>query len=257
MPEPLLNISVIYMLHCHTVIRDMTGTTVEIADVLKKRLGVLLIVFAIGTAAGFPMTDMVLQHIIEHVKPAGASIIYLTPLEVVMLKLKMAIVCGVLLALIAIIYFIYKAVAKRSEIRIRRSSVVVTAIFATVLFGSGVLYAYFLLPLFLDYLYQSAASTGAVATYSISEFISFVILIATVFGLSFELPLAMTVLVRSGLVRYHTFIEYRRQAYLGLLIAAAFFTPPDVFSQIIIAVPLAILYEISLFVVRFTGGDGG
>jgi len=41
------------------------------------------------------------------------------------------------------------------------------------------------------------------------------------------------------------------------LIAAAFFTPPDVFSQIIIAVPLAILYEISLCVVRFTGGDGG
>jgi sec-independent protein translocase protein TatC len=84
-----------------------------------------------------------------------------------------------------------------------------------------------------------------------------VILIATVFGLSFELPLVMTVLVRSGLVRYRMFVDYRRHAYISLLIAAALLTPPDVLSQIIIAVPLAILYEISLFVVRFTGGDHG
>ena len=233
----------------------MIETAREIADVLKKRLGVILVVFAIGTAAGFPIMSRVLAHIIEHTKPAGASIIYLTPLEVVMLKLKMALICGALLALIVIAYFIYRAVVRRSKIHICRSSVVVTGILAVILFGSGVLYAYFLLPIFLDYLYQSAASTGAVATYSIREFISFVILIATVFGLSFELPLVMTVLVRSGLVRYRTFIEYRRHAYISLLFAAAFATPPDVLSQIIIAVPLAILYEISLFVVRFTGGD--
>jgi sec-independent protein translocase protein TatC len=119
------------------------------------------------------------------------------------------------------------------------------------------LYAYFLLPLFLDYLYQSATSTGAIATYSIRESMSFVIPIATVFGLSFELLLVMTVLVRSGLVRYRMFVDYRRHAYISLLIAAALLTPPDVLSQIIIAVPLAILYEISLFVVRFTGGDHG
>ncbi|RZN30856.1 MAG: preprotein translocase subunit TatC [Methanosarcinales archaeon] len=237
--------------------RAMIETAVEIADILKKRLAFILVVFAIGTAAGFPVMDRVLRHIIEHTKPVGASIIYLTPLEVVMLKLKMAIICGALLALISIVYFIYRSVVKGTKIRICRSSAIVTGILTVILFGSGVLYAYFLLPIFLDYLYQSASSTGAVATYSIREFLSFVILIATVFGLSFELPLVMTVLVRSGLVRYRTFIEYRRHAYVGLLVAAAFFTPPDVLSQIIIAVPLAILYEISLVVVRFTGGDGG
>ena len=245
------------MLHRHAVNRVMIETAREITDVLKKRLGIILTVFAIGTAASFQITGGVLAHIIEHTKPAGASIIYLTPLEVVMLKLKMAMICGALLTLIVTSYFIYRAVVKHSKIKIRRSSVIVTAVLAVILFGSGVLYAYFLLPLFLDYLYQSAASTGAVATYSIREFISFVILIATIFGLSFELPLVMTVLVRSGLVRYRTFVDYRRHAYIGLLIAAALLTPPDVLSQIIIAVPLAILYEISLFVVRFTGGDRG
>lgn len=227
----------------------------EIVETLRKKIIPILVVFAIGVAASFPIMGMVLQRIITHTKPAGASIVYLTPLEVIMLKLKMAIICGALLALLVVIYFIYKTVSGHTEISISRSSFVVAGILAVILFGSGVVYAYFLLPVFLNYLFQSAASTGAVANYSICEFVSFVIMIAIVFGFSFELPLVMTVLVRSGMVRYHTLVDYRRHAYVGLLAAAALFTPPDVLSQIVIAVPLAILYEISLFVVRFTGGD--
>lgn len=233
----------------------MFGATGEIVDTLKKKLFPILGVFVIGAAASFQIMGGVLQHIIDHTKPAGASIVYLTPLEVIMLKLKMAIICGALPALLVVIFFTCKAVSGRTEITIHRSSFAITGIFAVILFGSGALYAYFLLPVFLNYLFCSAASTGAVATYSICEFVSFVIMIAIVFGLSFELPLVMTVLVRSGLVRYRALIDYRRHAYIGMLIAAALFTPPDVLSQIIVALPLAILYEISLFVVRFTGGD--
>jgi len=235
----------------------MTGTAEEIVDALKKKLFCILAVFAVGVVVGFPMMGGVLQHTIEYMKPDGASIVYLTPLEVIMLKLKMAIICGALLALPVTVYFAYRAVVRRTGITIHRSSLVVTCIFAAILFVSGVLYAYFLLPLFLNYLFMSAAATGAVANYSISEFVSFVVMIAIVFGFSFELPLVMTVLVRSGLVRYRTLVDYRRHTYVALLIAAAFATPPDVFSQIIVAVPLAILYEISLIVVRFTGGDIG
>jgi sec-independent protein translocase protein TatC len=233
----------------------MPGTAEEIVNVLKKKLFYILAVFAVGTAVGFPMMEMVLQHTIEYMTPDGASIVYLTPLAVVMLKLKMAMICGALLTLPVAIYFAYQAVVMRTGITIRRSSFVVMVIFAVILFISGVSYAYFLLPIFLNYLFMSAAATGAVANYSICEFVSFVIMIAVVFGFSFELPLVMTVLVRSGLVRYRMLVDYRRHAYVALLIAAAFFTPPDVLSQILIALPLAILYEISLFVVRFTGGD--
>lgn len=226
-----------------------------IVDPIRKKVIPILGVFMIGAAASFPVMDRVLQHIIWHMKPAGASIVYLTPLEVIMLKLKMAIICGALLALLVVIYFGYKAVSGRTEITISRSSFVVTGILAVILFASGVVYAYFLLPVFFNYLHQSAASTGAVATYSICEFVSFAIMITIVFGLSFELPLVVTVLVRSGMVRYRSLIDHRRHAYVGLLIAAALFTPPDVLSQILVASPLAILYEVSLFVVRFTGGD--
>jgi len=235
----------------------MSGLRAIVSDV-RKRLFPILIAFAIGAIASFQIMDGVLQQIIEHTKPAGASIVYLTPLEVIMLKLKMAMICGVLLAILAVIYFVYRSIRRsargRGGVAVGISSIVTAVVFAAILFVSGVLYAYFLIPLFLSYLYQNAASTGAVATYSISEFVSFVIMIATVFGISFELPLVMTILVRSGLVRYRSLIDYRRHAYIGLLIAAALFTPPDVLSQIIVALPLAILYEISIFVVRFTGG---
>ena len=83
----------------------------EIVETLREKIIPILVVFAIGVAASFPIMGMVLQRIIAHTKPAGASIVYLTPLEVIMLKLKMAIICGALLALLVVIYFIYKTVS--------------------------------------------------------------------------------------------------------------------------------------------------
>jgi len=136
----------------------MTGTAEEIVDALKKKLFCILAVFAVGVVVGFPMMGGVLQHTIEYMKPDGASIVYLTPLEVIMLKLKMAIICGALLALPVTVYFAYRAVVRRTGITIHRSSLVVTGIFAAILFISGVLYAYFLLPLFLNYLFMSAST---------------------------------------------------------------------------------------------------
>ena len=110
-----------------------------------------------------------------------------------------------------------------------------------------------MLPSFIDFLYQNAASSGVVATYSIAEFISFVALTTVIFGLVFELPLFIIILVRSRLVERDLLVHYRFHVYIGLLILSALITPPDVFSQIIIAVPLIMLFEISLVIVRFVG----
>ena len=113
-----------------------------------------------------------------------------------------------------------------------------------------------MLPSFIDFLYQNAASSGVVATYSIAEFISFVALTTVIFGLVFELPLFIIILVRSRLVERDLLVHYRFHVYIGLLILSALITPPDVFSQIIIAVPLIMLFEISLVIVRFVGKPG-
>ena len=77
------------------------------------------------------------------------------------------------------------------------------------------------------------------------------VLMTVVFGLVFELPLILTLLVRGGVVELDTLKKYRRHAYVGLLILAALITSPDIFTQAIIGGPLILFYEISIFVARF------
>lgn len=229
---------------------------------LKKRLILMVLVLAAGFIGSFSFTGNIINNITSTILPEGATVIYLSPAEVMLLKLKMALIIGVLITLPFAVYFILSAIRARidlgkSDIRrfsISRSSIFLSAIISIILFLLGAGYAYFLmLPFFIQYLYQNAASVGVMATYSISEFITFVTLTTVIFGLVFEFPLLIIILVRSGLVERSTLVKYRYHMYIGLLVVAAVITPPDVLSQIIIAAPLIIFYEISLVLVRFLG----
>ena len=105
-----------------------------------------------------------------------------------------------------------------------------------------------MLPLVLRYLYVLSSAAGVSATYSISEFVYFVVIISLVQGMSFELPVVIVFIVRSGLVQKETLKDYRRYIYVGMFLIAAIFTPPDVVSQLIVAFPLIAFYEIGIIV---------
>jgi sec-independent protein translocase protein TatC len=109
-----------------------------------------------------------------------------------------------------------------------------------------------MLPLVFQYLLQSATEAGVANHWRVSDFVNFAMLTTFVFGLVFELPLAMTALARSGIVSVDIFKKYRRHMYVIILIVAALVTSPDVLTQIMVGVPLIIFYEISLFTMRFT-----
>ena len=95
---------------------------------------------------------------------------------------------------------------------------------------------------------------GVYATFSVYEFINFIVMTTAIFGISFELPLLLTLMTRLGITSRQTFAHYRRHAYVILLIIAAVITPdPTMFTQIMLMVPFVILYEISLLVMRVTG----
>ncbi|RJS79329.1 preprotein translocase subunit TatC [Methanophagales archaeon] len=91
-------------------------------------------------------------------------------------------------------------------------------------------------------------AVGVVATYSIHEFILFVIILTLILGISFELPVVLVFVVRSGLVQTDTLKGYRRYIYVAMFVLAAIFTPPDVVSQLIVALPLIIFYEIGIII---------
>lgn len=185
------------------------------------------------------------------------NIVYLSPMEVLMLEFKMSLIFGALLASPVIAYYVYRGSKGRLPgIISGKKSLILSIIAAAILlFLIGAGYAYFyMLPLFLSYLYQDAASLGVNANFSVYEFIYFIVMTTLIIGAAFELPLILNLLVHFGITSRQTLAYYRRHAYILLLIVAAWITPgPDIFSQIIVTVPFIVLYEASLLLMRFTG----
>jgi sec-independent protein translocase protein TatC len=173
-----------------------------------------------------------------------------------MLELKLSFIIGILAALPIVFFYGYRylRMLKLGErFRIDRVKMALVFVIAVILFLAGCAYSYYLmLPMVFEYLLRSATEAGVANHWRVSEFINFAMLTTLVFGLVFELPLAMTALARSGIVPVEIFKKYRRHMYVVILIVAALVTSPDVLTQIMVGVPLIIFYEISLFTMRFT-----
>ncbi len=233
-----------------------------IVNGMKSKIITLTAVFVVVMTLSFPLIGAVITRIGLDLLPRGVSLIYLTPMEVLLLKIKLSVMCGLIAALPLLLYYAYKVLAANDMLldstKLTRSYVVLLSMIMVMLFLIGASYAYFLMmPLLMNYLYYDAVSSGVVATYSVYEFTYFVVLTVLVFGFVFEMPVVMTLVVRAGIVDARSLRYYRRHSYIGLLILAGLVTGPDVFSLIILALPLIAFYEVSLLVLRFTAPDGG
>jgi sec-independent protein translocase protein TatC len=119
------------------------------------------------------------------------------------------------------------------------------------LFLIGVLFGYFLLaPVSLFFMATYSISEQIVNSWTIQSYISFITMLTVATGLIFELPLVMYFLAKLGLVNAAFLKKYRRYAILIIIVIAAIVTPPDVGSQILVSIPLLILYEIGVIITK-------
>ncbi len=179
--------------------------------------------------------------------------ILIHPLEGLLLNLKLSFSVGVAVALPYILYVIYKALKERgvvTDLKFTKSTAFKYAIASVCLFIAGVIYGYNMMHFFVRFLYILALKQGAVPLYSLQEFVNFVILMLSLFGLVFEMPVIMYFLVKNGFVKYETLCYYRRHIYVAFFVIGAITTPPDVFTQLMVAVPMVVFFEISLLFVR-------
>jgi Sec-independent protein secretion pathway component TatC len=193
----------------------------------------------------------------------SASVVYTKPLEVPLLKLKMSVIIAVIATLPILFYLAAKEIDKyvnlrklniKDRIPFKPIWVILIVAVMFISFILGAIYSYFFMaPLFIQFLYISAAASGAQATYSIYEFVNFISLMVLIFGFIFEFPLVIFILNRLGIVQKRMLTKYRRHAYVLFFILAAIITPPDVISQIIVAVPMIFFYELSVIIVRIFG----
>ncbi len=178
-------------------------------------------------------------------------LIYLKPMGMFLVKLNIALVGGVILALPLLLYQLWQFVAP-GLLRNERHYVVFTILSSSVCFALGGLVAYLgVIPLALGFLTELSAGTGVTAQFDIGYYIGFVLRLLVAFGAVFELPVLTFFLTRVGVVTPERMRRGRRYAIVVGFALAALLTPPDPISQMMMALPLVLLYEISIGVSRW------
>jgi sec-independent protein translocase protein TatC len=183
---------------------------------------------------------------------AKIEMIYTAPHEFFFTQLKLALFGAVFLAFPIIAIQIYKFVAPglyRNEREAFRPYLIATPLLF--LLGAAVVY-FVVMPLAMTFFLSMEWKTGDVQIHlqaRVSEYLSLIMALVLGFGVMFQLPVVLTLLARAGMLDADVLREKRRWAILGIFVVAAILTPPDPISQISMAMPTILLYEVSILAV--------
>ncbi len=213
---------------------------------LRQRLIVSVVaVLVASTACYFYVEELV--HLIT--APAG-KLYYMNPAEAFFTYLKVSFFAGFLLALPIIFYQIWAFVVPALTNNERKASIFLVPV-SLVLFFIGLAFSYFfVMPAGIKF-FMGFATADLQPMFSIGQYLSFVISFLLPFGFVFELPLFILVAAKLGLIGSKFLLAKRKAVIVLSFVVGAVISPtPDVFSQTMIAVPLLVLYEISILIVK-------
>lgn len=205
-----------------------------------------VVIFAIAT---YYFSDWMVDKVTAPLHDVG--VYFKAPAEAFLVRVKISIFAGAVISVPILFYHIWMFVGPglfKSEIK-----VVVPIVFsATVFFLIGGSFCFFyVIPLAINFL-LGYATENMQPMIMISDYISFAGMMVLAFGIVFELPVASFILGRMGVINHRLMGRGRRYALITILILGAVLTPPDIISQMLLAVPLYLLYEISIVVVWLT-----
>lgn len=222
---------------------------------LRKRLIYSFIAIAIGFAVSFAFKIELFEILVAPLKKAMAvekPLIYVHLPEAFITYLKTALIFGILLAAPVLIYQFWIFVAP--GLYDKEKKLLIPILFLSVFFfAAGVLFAYFIVFPWGFKFFLSFESDTAQSMQSMKYYLSFSAKMLLAFGVVFEMPLVITFLARLGIVSVEFLKKYRKYSILIFFVGAAMLTPPDVVTQIIMAFPLMLLYEISILGARIFG----
>ena len=192
-----------------------------------------------------------LQVPLQQVLPQGSHFIATAPFESYAVYFKVALVFGFLAATPFVFYFFWgflKPGLKKGE----RRGVLPVALVCSLLFVGGALFGYFVVfPTGFRFVVGILEGTGIVLYPKMSDYLSFALRLLIAFGVIFELPLFLLILGKFGLVNAAKLSKARKYVLVGIFLVAGVLTPgPDVLSQILMALPLLLLYEAGILLVR-------
>jgi sec-independent protein translocase protein TatC len=231
----------------------------QISEHIRSRMKLIVTLFIFGIAIGIPIAHRVVDWLLEiGLLPDDVNIIVLTPVEFIMLQVRIGAWLGAGLAVLALIIDgAWKSgLAKKSP---RPAlSVVISVIVAIVLGGIGIAYSWNLLtPMLLEYLASDAQAAGLSTEWRLSSFVGFIVSLCLACVIGFQAPLVTLLSLQSGAVDRPTLVAYRRHIWFITFVLGAAFSPPDPLSLFLVSLPIILLFEAALLWDKIRGENKG
>ncbi|MBX3615936.1 twin-arginine translocase subunit TatC [Nitrosomonas sp.] len=223
---------------------------VELRARIIRILGVLLIGFLPCAFFARELYTLLAQPLLEKL-PQGGQMIATDVATPFFVPMQVAMMLAFVITLPHTLFQIWAFVAPGLYVHEKRLALPLV-IGSSLLFFLGMAFAYFAaLPVVFEFITYFAPDGVAVMT-DISKYLSFVLSMFIAFGVTFEVPIFVIILVRTGVITVEKLKEIRPYVIVGAFVIAAIFTPPDVISQFMLAVPLCLLYELGIIIAAMT-----
>ena len=227
-------------------------TVVEHLTELRKRLVIISLAFVVSLGIGFAIATKILNFI--KMQPTAANVEWnvFGFTDGIMIYFKCALLLAILITLPIALHQIWLFVKPGlSEAEAKGTAWFIPASFF--LFLAGVSFSYFIMfPMMLNFMSNINQSIGATETYGMNQYFSFLFNLVIPVGIVFEMPIVIMFLTKLGIVTPTSLRKMRKVAYFALVVIGVLISPPDFISDILIIVPLLVLFEFSIIISSWT-----
>jgi len=223
----------------------------ELRDRLVVSLAGLAVAFIVAYSFKEKIFHFLMQPFIK-VMPAGSSFIFTSITEAFITYFKVSLVAALFLAAPVILYEVWMFVAPGLYEK-EKKYIAPFIIFGSFFFVGGALFCYYVTMPVVYRFFVSYAGTMIIPMPSLKEYMSLTLKMLVIFGLIFQMPLVAYYLAKAGIINYKGLAKKRRYAILGIAVLSAIITPPEVSSQLLMALPMYGLFELSVVIARVFG----
>lgn len=212
---------------------------------IRKRILITLSVFAVASLSGFIFYERIIKFLIELLSLKGLNVVFTSPFQFINLAISCGVASGLVLVFPLIIYQILSFL--RPALRFKEYRMVVRFLpISLILFLAGFVFGFLIMKWQIQIFLARSVSLGIGNILDISRLLSTVLLTATLMGIGFQFPIILLLLMRIGVIKHHHLAKQRPWVYLGSFIFAVLLPPDSILADVLLTLPLVILFEITL-----------
>ncbi|MBZ4688205.1 MAG: Sec-independent protein translocase TatC [Clostridiales bacterium] len=225
------------------------SVTEHLSELRRVFLVSFIAVFIASVIIYLGFRERILEFFLQPVKDMEVSFVFVGMTEAFLTKIKLSVLAGFIIALPVVSWQVWSFIVPALRPNEKKFVYILVPI-SLVLFVCGIVFAYTTVFHLAARFLLVEAGEGLQPMIAISKYISFIIYFLLPFGIVFQLPLVVAFLSRTGIVTAKALSEKRKHAILVIFTVAAILTPPDIISQILLAGPVLVLYEVSILVAK-------